>query len=449
MCSIFITNKTFEDKEQFLELLEFRGPDLHREININSVSIIHYLLSMTGDTTPQPIVDGDIVCLFNGEIYNYLEEKQYKSDVYKIIDSYKDHGEDFVKKLDGEFAIVLIDFAKNCLYMSTDIFGIKPLYFSIENDKFTICTYRKVLANLGCGNITKCEPNSLYKLDIEDGNIQKLSNVYNFDLKQHKNNFDDWTAAFLSAIKKRFFGTKWDIILPLSSGHDSGAIACAFNILNIEYSSFSFTHNENKNIIEDRLTKNMENLCSPGLIHLSNAALHHDERAAARKILMDRADFFTYGKDLNYHDHIHNGYDDPGAHGLTHILNFIKTINPRTRILASGQGGDEITTNLQSYKFDKPNPEYFPSDLTKVFPWNNFFYGAQSSYLLKEESVAGAFGIEGRYPFLDKMVVQEFLWLHEDLKNRYYKSPITNFLIENNYPHSSGDPKQFKRGFNV
>ena len=35
----------------------------------------------------------------------------------------------------------------------------------------------------------------------------------------------------------------------------------------------------------------------------------------------------------------------------------------------------------------------------------------QSSYLAKEESITGGFGIEGRYPFLDKAVVQEFLWL--------------------------------------
>jgi len=31
------------------------------------------------------------------------------------------------------------------------------------------------------------------------------------------------------------------------------------------------------------------------------------------------------------------------------------------------------------------------------------------SYLAKEEYVGGAYGIESRYPFLDKKVVQEFL----------------------------------------
>ena len=45
------------------------------------------------------------------------------------------------------------------------------------------------------------------------------------------------------------------------------------------------------------------------------------------------------------------------------------------------------------------------------FPWCNFYKNAQRSFLMKEELVAGVHGIEGRYPFLDPKVVQEYLWL--------------------------------------
>ena len=31
--------------------------------------------------------------------------------------------------------------------------------------------------------------------------------------------------------------------------------------------------------------------------------------------------------------------------------------------------------------------------------------------LMKEEMVAGSYGIETRYPYLDRFVIQEFLWL--------------------------------------
>ena len=61
------------------------------------------------------------------------------------------------------------------------------------------------------------------------------------------------------------------------------------------------------------------------------------------------------------------------------------------------------------------------------------------SYLAKEEYVAGAYGIETRYPFLDIDVVQEFLWLTPELKNRYYKSVLHDYLSHNNYPFKEGE----------
>jgi hypothetical protein len=50
---------------------------------------------------------------------------------------------------------------------------------------------------------------------------------------------------------------------------------------------------------------------------------------------------------------------------------------------------------------------WFPQDLGVLFPWGSFFLDTQRDYLMKEELVAGAHGIETRYPFLDPRVVQE------------------------------------------
>ena len=155
----------------------------------------------------------------------------------------------------------------------------------------------------------------------------------------------------------------------------------------------------------------------------------------------------SYGP--NHSEIVSKGIDDKGAHGLTFLLRESLDKNDKIRILASGQGGDEIYGNLQFYSFGKPNPKKFPRNIDKVFPWENFYYGAQSSYLAKEESISGSFGIESRYPLLDKQVVQEFLSLKHKLKNKYFKSPVTNFLKENNYPFLTGNPVKFKTGFNV
>lgn len=53
-----------------------------------------------------------------------------------------------------------------------------------------------------------------------------------------------------------------------------------------------------------------------------------------------------------------------------------------------------------------------------------------------QEYIAGAHSMEGRYPFLDLDVVQEYLWLTAELKNRVYKHPVYNYLISNGYPLS-------------
>ncbi len=444
MCSIFLTNKK---NASFIEdhgLLKQRGPDGSKVVELNSFTIIHHLLSMTGEFTLQPVINDDIVCLFNGEIYNFLDKKEYRTDVYKVIDSYNELGEEFIHELNGEFAIVIMDISKDVIYLSTDIFGIKPLYYSIDQSEFGVCSYKEPLEEIGFKNIIRCPPNRMLRYSIKDASISVTGDVHVFDTNQYKKSYDDWTSAFLNAVKIRFDNTGHDIILPLSSGHDSGAISCALNLLNVDYTTFSFFGNEDRQILNERF-KTCSGESNSVSMYIKDR-LSNSERSYLQQLISTNCTMISYGPDLNYHNHNHLGVNDPGAQGLMYILDNVKKTNPNIRILASGQGGDEIMTNIQTYKFGTPNPKLFPKDLASIFPWENFFYGAQSSYLCKEESISGAYGIEGRYPFLDKNVVQEFLWLSHDLKNSLYKAPITNFLSENMYPHTSGNSKV---GFNA
>ena len=77
----------------------------------------------------------------------------------------------------------------------------------------------------------------------------------------------------------------------------------------------------------------------------------------------------------------------------------------------------------------------FTNDLNKIFPWPNFFNGTMENYLKGDEYVGGCFGYETRYPFCDKFVVQEFLWLKPELKNTY-KNSIYNFATYSSFLHS-------------
>ena len=88
-------------------------------------------------------------------------------------------------------------------------------------------------------------------------------------------------------------------------------------------------------------------------------------------------------------------------------------------------------------------PKYFPKNLKKIFPWKNFYGSSLRNYILKEECVGGAYSFETRYPFLDKQVVQEFLWLNSKLKNSNIKAPLFHYMKKHNYPFHT-----IKYGFN-
>ena len=448
MCGLLVTNKNVSTKEADNEFLCQRGPDKFQYNSINDITFIHTLLSITGEVTPQPLTSEDVVFLYNGEIYNYNLEKNYDSDGYFVIDSYLNEGDSFIHKLDGEFALVIVDFRKSKIIFSTDVFGTKPLYKSIEKDKFGFSSYMQSLKNAGFKNIEKCKPNTFITLDLESLNVIQEKKVKTFNLEQSKDNFDDWNEAFLNSIKKRFSNLNYDILLPLSSGHDSGIIACSFEILDIKFDSFSFIGNEDKNILMDRLKRKRDNW-NDEVLTIEKEALDEQERDQVVKYLKNNCEEFFYGSNINNQNNQISGFDDPGAHGLTFILGQVKERNNNFRILASGQGGDEIYSNMQNYHFGNPNPKKFPKKLSKVFPWENFYYGAQSSYLGKEENIGGSYGIETRYPLLDFYVVQEYISLSRKLKNKHYKSPISNFLKLHNYPYLTGNPLNIKKGFNV
>lgn len=91
----------------------------------------------------QPMLSDNkkIIIVFNGEIYNdeelreELKVRGYKfrsmSDTEVILKMYEEYGfEKMIRRLNGMFAIVIMDLRTNILYMARDRFGIKPLYYA-------------------------------------------------------------------------------------------------------------------------------------------------------------------------------------------------------------------------------------------------------------------------------------------------------------------------------
>ena len=145
--------------------------------------------------------------------------------------------------------------------------------------------------------------------------------------------------------------------------------------------------------------------------------------------------------------------NDKASVGLSYICNL--AINDGRKIYLSGQGSDEIISDYGMFGNKIAGDQQstfggiFPSNLEPYFPWKNFFDGTMEMYIAKEEYVAGSFGVETRYPFLDIQVVQEFLWLTPELKNKYYKSPIHEYFIRNDFPFDNNKKIGFQANRNL
>ena len=98
------------------------------------------IIDLSGGHQPLSNEDGSIHIVFNGEIYNYKELRQYllgrghifrtQSDTETIVHLYEELGEACVEKLRGMFAFAIWDERSKSLFLARDRVGIKPLYYS-------------------------------------------------------------------------------------------------------------------------------------------------------------------------------------------------------------------------------------------------------------------------------------------------------------------------------
>ena len=432
MCSIGVTNKN--GLVNVNEFAQKRGPDKTNVEVINGIEFLHNLLHLTGEFTTQPFHQNDIAVVFNGEIYNYLDFGTYKTDGECLIDLYKEHGPEFTKLLDGEFAICLIDFVKNKIVISTDTFACKPLWFEFTGKDFCVASYNSQLTGLGFNKGNKLYANTTAVYNLDTHVLEYTFNNVIFDIKQFKTNFDDWVQSFENSIRKRVDKVQYGVFLGLSSGYDSGAIVCELNKQKRNFKTYTITGPENMNIINQRIS----NITDYELIDFTRS-----EYNSIQTDLQINCENFKYQDQyLNY-----DIKEDKASMGLSAICR--RAVKEGRRIYLSGQGADEIISDygFNGYKIYAHSSfgGKFPADLNGFFPWHSFYDGTQIQYLNKEEYIAGHHGIETRYPFLDKDLVQEFLWLKPELKNSKYKSTLNEYLTINNSPFNPGE----KIGFNT
>lgn len=157
------------------DAIEKRGPDSEGHFLCDKVALGHRRLAIL-DLSPngnQPMSDesGRYTIVYNGEVFNFpalkqkLVEKGYSffsnTDTEVILKLYMAEGKDFLKGLNGFFALAIYDKQEDALFIARDRMGVKPLLVYKDEDKLLFASEMKAL--LAFGIARKLDYTSLYQ----------------------------------------------------------------------------------------------------------------------------------------------------------------------------------------------------------------------------------------------------------------------------------------------
>lgn len=126
-----------------------RGPDAGDVYVNDSFGLGHRRLSIldlsASGNQPMHNDDGSLVIAYNGEIYNFktirneLISKGYhfrsQTDTEVVLKAFQEWGADCVARFNGMFAFAIYNRRNNSVFLARDRYGIKPLYYYIDNQR--------------------------------------------------------------------------------------------------------------------------------------------------------------------------------------------------------------------------------------------------------------------------------------------------------------------------
>ncbi|MEE9348589.1 MAG: asparagine synthase B [Flavobacteriaceae bacterium] len=390
MCGILaIIGKgvNLEKAKQLSSRMRHRGPNEH-DIHVTSKGHIlsHERLSIIDlHTGKQPIQGCDTAYMIhNGEIYNHkslketiLKEHTFrtKSDSEVIVHLYEKFGYEFLNKLDGVFAFVVID--GDDFIAGRDPIGVKPLYYGKDAEgRLYFSSEMKVIADQ-CVEFEAFPPGHYYT--PKTGFVRYYKPDW-FDEKVATNELDLKLIreTLIKATKKRLM-TDVPLGVLLSGGLDSSLTSSiAMRLLKEEgktLHSFSIGLDEN----------------SPDLIAAKKVAdflgtEHHEL-------------YFSIEEGLEIIDklvwHLET-YDVTSIRASTPMYLMSKQITDAgVKVVLSGEGADEMLGGYL-YFADAPDESEFQKECIRRVQL------LSTSDCLRADKSTMAFGLEARVPFLDK-----------------------------------------------
>lgn len=145
---------------------DWTSPDGHFWLGNTRLAIVD--LSPTG---AQPMTDptnGNVIVI-NGEIYNHRAVRealgssvawQGTSDTETVLRAYGKWGPDFLARIKGMFAFAIFDAQKQALFVARDRLGIKPLYFTRDENGMRFASEVRLLEGRH-----SCRPHDAFEPD--------------------------------------------------------------------------------------------------------------------------------------------------------------------------------------------------------------------------------------------------------------------------------------------
>jgi asparagine synthase (glutamine-hydrolysing) len=146
-------------------VLEKRGPDFQDMYHDQFVGLGHRRLSIidTSAAANQPMWDATnrYALIYNGEIFNYPELRSQlvaqgvsfrsTSDTEVLLNLLIREKENALNKLNGFFAFCLYDKQEQSFLLARDRYGVKPLLYLYDEDKFIFASEMKSMLQYGIG----------------------------------------------------------------------------------------------------------------------------------------------------------------------------------------------------------------------------------------------------------------------------------------------------------
>ncbi|MEB3210130.1 MAG: asparagine synthase-related protein [Leptolyngbyaceae bacterium] len=452
MCGFFLLASTpssnisldYDRISRISSTIDPRGPDARCVYEQKGLLAIHTHLRINGYSI-QPLLFSDGVAVYNGEIYNEwqrIAQDPLYSDANTLVDLLESEGIDGLPQLDGEFAICVYLPGRRMVCIITDTFGTKPVYYCARPGQIAVGSYDSTLLEYDSSvEPIRVPANTLLVIAIDSGALVRSQTAFKFDFSlQTADSYDPWIDAFSASLKKRTSCRNQQYFVPLSSGYDSGLIAATLSDWNAKFRCYTVPYLEDESILRQRI----EILRTRGTFttwmdisredYLSMSSYMHSSLSYYRLSASD------FGEE-NFPDPDFRNV--PGYVAAALICSAARSDGYLIQL--SGQGSDELLTD---YSTGSMRMSELKGDWRNLAgPWKNLHAGWNSIFLGATERICGLFGIETRYPFLDRALAQTFINLSPGLKELRFKAPIATYFDRVNYPYT--DRKQGFAGFNL